>query len=80
MVELSLIMKYYRFNISVSYEEFLQVYQGSARYLVIETDEGLTIKTNASNFLPFVSQLGIRGYFCLITDDLNKFHSLERIA
>ncbi|MFM2476720.1 DUF2835 domain-containing protein [Celerinatantimonas sp. MCCC 1A17872] len=73
-------MKHYRFNISVSYEDFLQVYQGSARYLMIETDEGLMIKIQASHFLPFVSQLGIRGYFRLITDENNKFQSLERIT
>ncbi|CAG9001316.1 MAG: hypothetical protein CENE_03334 [Candidatus Celerinatantimonas neptuna] len=73
-------MKQYFFNIHIYYDDFLRVYQGNAKNVVIKCDEGLIIQLPAHHFLPYVTQIGIRGRFILTTDNFNKFISLEKIV
>lgn len=72
-------MKQYSFDLYISYDQFMSVYQGHARHIVIHSEQGVSIQLPAQNFLPFVSQLGVRGYFRLTTDDHNKFIKLEQL-
>lgn len=72
-------MKQYLFNVSISYDDYLRVYQGSADHVIVTCDDGLTLQLPAERFRPFVSTLGIRGRFRLTTHDNNQFISLERL-
>jgi hypothetical protein len=71
---------YFDFSLHISHDEFLRVYQGRARYVIVTDDTGRRVQLPASRFLPFVSTLGVRGRFRLITDDDHKFVSLERLS
>ncbi|WP_434360681.1 DUF2835 domain-containing protein [Parasalinivibrio latis] len=73
-------MKQYYFRISVSYSDYQNYYSGHASSVLVTTDEGLRIQLPASHFRPYLTYSGIRGRFRLITDNYNKFQSLELIT
>ncbi|MFC3023963.1 DUF2835 domain-containing protein [Vibrio zhugei] len=70
-------MKDYYFSLNISYQEFVAHYSGVAANVVVMTEQNLRLQLPASRFRPYLSQLGIRGRFRLVTDDNNKFHKLE---
>ncbi|MFM2481207.1 DUF2835 domain-containing protein [Celerinatantimonas sp. YJH-8] len=72
-------MQQFLFSLSVSYEDYLRVYQGTAKNIIVTCDNGLTLQLPAERFRPFVSQLGVIGRFRLTTDNNHKFKSLEKI-
>ncbi|MFM2484071.1 DUF2835 domain-containing protein [Celerinatantimonas yamalensis] len=73
-------MKQYLFNIYISYDEFLDVYRGVVKNLIVRSDSGLSLQIQACHFLPFLTQIGLRGRFRLTTDNKNKYVSLEKIS
>lgn len=72
-------MKAYTFRINVSYDEFYLYYSGRARYMYIETEQGVSLSVEALHFRKFMTTSGIQGHFRLLADDENKFISLDRI-
>lgn len=72
-------MNRYYFSITISADEFLRVYQGSAKNVLVTDEHGRRIQIPANRFVPFVSRLGIVGRFCLTTDSQHKFVSLDRL-
>ncbi|AYV19878.1 DUF2835 domain-containing protein [Vibrio mediterranei] len=72
-------MKQYCFNLNISYQNYLAHYTGHTSSILVVTDERLKLQLPASRFRPFLTQLGIKGRFRLITDQNNKFIRLESL-
>ncbi|NOI65424.1 MULTISPECIES: DUF2835 domain-containing protein [unclassified Vibrio] len=72
-------MKQYTFRLNISYQHFLQHYNGVASHVVVYSDQGLKLQIPASRLRPFISQLGLKGRFRLTTDQTNKFVKLESL-
>ncbi|PYE34332.1 uncharacterized protein DUF2835 [Idiomarina fontislapidosi] len=70
----------YRFSISMSYQEFIDIYYGGgAQHLVVRSDTNVRIAIPAGRMVPFVDSTGVSGRFIIQLDDNNKFVSLKRI-
>ncbi|MEH0667109.1 DUF2835 domain-containing protein [Vibrio scophthalmi] len=70
-------MNHYYFSLNISYQSFLNHYNGAASQILVTTDNGLRLQLPAMRFRPFVSQIGLKGRFRLTTDQNNKFIKLE---
>jgi len=71
-------MKYY-FTISISSQDFLPYYQGHVESIITTTVTGIKVQFPAMHLRQFVTTEGIRGFFCLETQN-NKFLSLIKIS
>jgi len=70
-------MKYY-FVINMSKEEFMPYYRGQLSTIITVTLNGQTIQFPAMHLRKFLDNFGIKGQFCLETEN-NKFISLTRL-
>lgn len=69
-------MKSYHFRINISYQEFEKLYKTPNVVVKVRSDQGAMIQLPGMRFVPFFTQLGVRGYFELQLDDDNKFMKL----
>lgn len=72
-------MKEFRFNLNISWDEFMAYYEGVARDVVAVSDEGLTVRFPAYVLRPYLTGRGIREEFILECDEHNKFSSIRRV-
>ncbi|MCG9755560.1 DUF2835 domain-containing protein [Shewanella insulae] len=68
----------FTFPMQVSYQDFLNYYQGSIDKIEVIDCSGKTLWIHARHFRPFLTTSGIRGHFRLQLDDNGKFVSLEQ--
>ena len=68
----------YHFSLNMTSQEYLPYYQGRANSIVVVADEGVKVEFPAMHLRQFLTSTGIKGYFCLQTQD-NKFLSLDKI-
>ncbi|NRA55376.1 MAG: DUF2835 family protein [Gammaproteobacteria bacterium] len=73
-------MNQYLFNVRLSYEQLLPIYNGGADKIVVRDFTGRTIELAAKHFKPFLTRQGINGDFKLLTETSGKFHSLTRLS
>jgi hypothetical protein len=66
--------------LNIPRDEYLRVYQGSARSVLAWDSLGRKISFPVKVLQPFVSHEGVRGKFRLEFDDENRFTSIVRIA
>lgn len=71
-------MKYY-FTLNMSYEQFLPFYQGRVQTVIVLTTKGQKLKFPAIHLKPYLKPSGIKGYFCMNTEN-NKYLSLEKLS
>ena len=57
-----------------------QFYAGKIQYVVVTDDYGKTIQLPLSRFRPFMTTTGLRGRFCLLLGDNNKFVELQQVG
>jgi hypothetical protein len=69
-----------RFTLKLSYDQFLQVYQGTAKNVSVVADDGRRIAFPARNIQSFLSKDGINGYFEMELTAENKFVSLKLLS
>lgn len=69
-------MKVFYFRINIPYQAFEQLYKTPNTVVKVRDEAGRMIQLPAMRFVPFFSQLGVRGRFELILDDNNKFQKL----
>lgn len=67
------------FSLAVSAEKTRSIYQGRARYILVESDDGVKLQLPSANFREFVASDGIHGRFCVRIDADNRILELERI-
>ena len=71
-------MKYY-FSLNITNQDFLPYYQGRVQTIVVTTVQGLKLEFPAMHLRQFLTSSGIKGHFCLQTQQ-NKFFLLEKIS
>ncbi|MGB2739467.1 MAG: DUF2835 domain-containing protein [Cognaticolwellia sp.] len=71
-------MKYY-FSLNISSQDYLPYYQGRVHTIIVTTAQGIRLEFPAMHLRSFLTNTGIKGYFCLQTQD-QKFLSLEKIS
>ena len=71
--------KKFEFSINLSAEKTQNIYQGQARYILVYTDDNISLQLPASNFRQYVTDRGIQGRFRVETDESNKLIRLSRI-
>ena len=72
-------MKKMRFSMSLSAQQYLAYYQGAAKFIWVETEDGRSLKFPASELQKFVTHDGIQGRFEIVFNDQHKLVSLQRI-
>ena len=69
-----------RFKLTLSSNEFLRYYQGSARQIIVTANDGRRITFPVEHLRAFVTHAGIDGEFELRFDHRQRFVSLQRLA
>ena len=69
----------FEFSINLSAEKTQNIYQGQARYILVYTDDGVSLQLPAINFRQYVTDRGIQGRFKVEIDDNNKITRLSII-
>ncbi len=72
-------MTAYEFSLALSAIETERIYRGDGRFVLVETDAGLSLRLPASNFRPFVEADGIHGRFRVRVDAGNRLQEIERV-
>ncbi len=72
-------MRDFEFDLALSAQKVQAIYQGQARYILVESDNGLKLQLPAANFRGFVTEDGINGRFAISIDANNKIQVLHRI-
>ena len=70
-------MRVAHFYLKLRPEELLEYYQGSKRFVRVQTHEGYSIQFRAEHLRAWVTPLGINGEFQIRFDDQNKFAGLH---
>lgn len=72
-------MRNYEFEMALSAQKTETIYEGRARYIVVESDQGDRLQLPAVNFYRYVTAQGIRGRFSVDIDANNKIIALRKI-
>lgn len=67
------------FSLQLSYDQYLQVYQGIAKNISVIADDGRRIAFPARNIQNFLTKEGIKGYFEMELTAENKFVSIKKL-
>jgi len=71
--------QFIRFQLGISAEQFLRVYQGSAKNISTRADDGRLIKFPAQNIKQFLTHDGIYGYFEMELTTEHKFVAIKKL-
>jgi hypothetical protein len=66
-------------NLAIPANEFVRLYQGSAKVVTAQSIEGKQVKFPADILRPYVLHQGIYGQFKIHFDELHKFKSIEKL-
>lgn len=66
-------------RISIAAEEYLRLYQGSARDVLAMSEDGRRIRFPARILQPYLLHDGVHGRFRIHFDGEHKFQSIEQI-
>jgi len=72
--------QFIRFNLGISADQFLLVYQGSAKNISTRADDGRIIRFPAQNIKQFLTRDGIYGYFEMELTGTHKFVAIKKLA
>jgi len=72
-------MRNFEFTMALSAQKTQSIYQGQARYIVVESDQGLKLQLPAVNFRSYVTAQGIHGRFKVEIDPDNKIRALRKL-
>lgn len=67
------------FSLQLSYDQYLQVYQGIAKNISVIADDRRRIAFPARNIQNFLTKEGIKGYFEMELTAENKFVSIKKL-
>ena len=68
-----------RFYLDISQDEYLRNYRGSAHSVLVQAEDGRTVRFPAVNLRKFVTTEGIRGRFEMTLDDNNSLIDIRRL-
>jgi len=72
--------QFIRFKLSISYDQYLAVYQGIAKTVWVIADDGRRIVFPAGNIKHYLTKTGIQGYFEMELNAQNKFLGIKKLA
>lgn len=68
------------FSLHLNYQECIRYYNGSVRFIQVNSENGKSIRIPAKNVIKFISSIGISGRFKLCLSDENSLISLEKVT
>jgi hypothetical protein len=68
-----------RFQLNLSYEQYLTFYQGITKTIMVKADDGRNISFPASNIQRYLTKAGIQGYFEMQLTAQHKFIAIKRL-
>lgn len=72
--------RFFRFQLSLTYEECRQYYEGTYVAIQVMAHTGQTVQFPAEHIRPFVTAQGVTGIFEMEVDQMNKFKSLKKLS
>ena len=72
-------MREFKFSMALPADRTQSIYQGQARYIIVESDQGLKLQLPAVNFRRYVTDDGINGRFAGRIDSDNRIVDLRRL-
>lgn len=66
-------------SLTISKDEFMRLYQGTARSVVTRATDGRTVRFPASILRPFLLHDGISGVFKITFNDQGKYQGIEKL-
>ena len=66
------------FSLSINAEEYLRLYEGSAKTVYAQSLEGASVRFPANILQPYVTHKGIHGRFVIYFDSENRFKRVEK--
>ena len=72
-------MREYKFSMDLSAAKTHSIYEGQARYILVESEQGLKLQLPAANFRQYVSKDGINGLFSVRIDADNRIIDLRKL-
>jgi Protein of unknown function (DUF2835) len=66
-------------NLAIPAEEFVRLYQGSAKVVIAKSLDGRQVKFPADILRPYVLHQGVYGQFKIHFDEFHKFKSIEKL-
>lgn len=72
-------MTNFEFKLALSAQQTRSIYEGQARYILVESEQGQKLQLPAANFHAYVSADGITGRFSVAIDTNNKIQELRKL-
>ena len=69
----------FEFDMAISTQQTKAIYEGRARFIRVESEQGLKLRFPAANFRAYVSADGITGRFSVEIDVNNKILALRKL-
>jgi hypothetical protein len=69
-----------QFSIHISPEQYERYYQGSAKFVHVQTEQGRSLQFPASALRPYVTHLGVRGRFEIEFNEQHKLTHFRRLS
>ncbi len=73
-------MREVTFRLVISSDELLRYYRGTAKNVLVTTDQGLRVQFPAEHLQRFITADGVSGRFAIRFDASNKFAGIRRLA
>lgn len=67
-----------KISLGIPADEYLRIYQGSARFILALSAEGERVRFPANILQPFVTREGVYGDFAIICDSNHRFKEIVR--
>lgn len=74
------IHQHIRFRLDIGYDQFLAVYQGHAKTVIVMADDGRRIQFPAGKIQRYLGKTGIQGYFEMLLTVENKFVAIRKLS
>lgn len=68
-----------KISIGIPADEYLRIYQGSARFIQAISTEGKRVRFPANILQPFVTREGVYGDFAIVCDAQHRFKNIIRV-
>ncbi len=72
-------MTKFEFDLALSAQQTRSIYEGQARFILVESEQGQKLQLPAINFRAYVSADGITGRFSVVIDASNKIQMLRKL-
>ena len=72
-------MQKMRFSLNISAEQYRSYYEGAAKFVRVQAEDGRSLKFPAAKLQQFITHEGIQGPFEIVFDEQHKLVSLKRI-